>query len=135
MPVKLIARLLPHAVRRPGHGPGRLPLAASLAAAAALIACLAAGSAPTAPAGPAPPGTAGRADTATGGHPLLCGPPDFFIQCYSPGQYQVAYGVAPLLRRGITGHGETVVMPELANKLVPRQATFARSTIRRSRWS
>jgi len=42
-----------------------------------------------------------------------------FIQCYSPGQYQVAYGVPPLLRRGITGSGETVVMPELANKPGP----------------
>jgi subtilase family serine protease len=31
----------------------------------------------------------------------------------------VAYGVAPLLRRGITGKGETVVMPELANKPGP----------------
>src|SRR5262249_1707682 len=41
------------------------------------------------------------------------------IQCYSPRQYRVAYGVAPLLRRGITGHGETVVMPELASKPGP----------------
>jgi len=50
---------------------------------------------------------------------LSCGPPGYFIQCYSPGQYRVAYGVAPLLRRGITGRGETVVMPELANKPGP----------------
>ena len=50
---------------------------------------------------------------------MSCGPPDFFIQCYTPGQYQVAYGVAPLLRRGITGTGETVVMPELANRPGP----------------
>jgi subtilase family serine protease len=48
-------------------------------------------------------------------HSLSCGPPDYFIQCYSPGQYQVAYGVAPMLRRGITGRGETVVVPELAH--------------------
>ena len=27
----------------------------------------------------------------------------------------MAYGVAPLLRRGIDGSGETVVMPELAS--------------------
>jgi subtilase family serine protease len=47
---------------------------------------------------------------------VSCGPPDYFIQCYTPGQYQVAYGVTPLLRSGITGSGETVVMPELANK-------------------
>jgi kumamolisin len=34
--------------------------------------------------------------------------------CHSPQAYQVAYGIAPLLRRGIDGRGETVVMPELA---------------------
>ena len=61
------------------------------------------------------PERAGSADTDAVIHPLSCGPPDYFIQCYSPGQYQVAYGVAPLLSSGITGRGETVVMPELAN--------------------
>jgi subtilase family serine protease len=50
---------------------------------------------------------------------VSCGPPGYFIQCYTPGQYQMAYGVTPLLRRGITGSGETVVMPELANKPGP----------------
>ena len=35
--------------------------------------------------------------------------------CYSPQAYQVAYGVAPLLSRGIDGRGETVAMPELAS--------------------
>lgn len=34
--------------------------------------------------------------------------------CYSPYAYQTAYGVAPLLKHGINGSGETVVMPELA---------------------
>ena len=69
-----------------------------------------------------PPGTArnGRQRRYGGGASALpCGPPDYFIQCYSPGQYQVAYGVAPLLRSGITGRGETVVMPELANRPGP----------------
>jgi subtilase family serine protease len=116
MPVKTIVRLLPHAATRPVHRPRRLALAASLAAAATLIACLAAGSASAAPGRPARAGTVGRADTAAvKPGPVSCGPPDYFIQCYSPGQYQVAYGVAPLLERGITGRGETVVMPELAN--------------------
>src|SRR5689334_11185725 len=115
MPVKSIVHLIPHAATRSGHGPRRLSLAASLAAAAALIACLAVGSASAAPARPARAGTAGSADTAAAIRPLLCGPPDFFIQCYSPGQYQMAYGVTPLLRSGITGSGQTVVMPELAN--------------------
>jgi subtilase family serine protease len=34
--------------------------------------------------------------------------------CYTPAQLQVAYGVKPLLGRGIDGRGETVVLPELA---------------------
>jgi subtilase family serine protease len=34
--------------------------------------------------------------------------------CYTPQQLEVAYGVKPLLRRGIDGRGETVVLPELA---------------------
>jgi subtilase family serine protease len=113
MPVKSIVRLIPHAIMPP---PRRLSLAAGLAAAAALTACLAAGSAP---ARSARPGTASSTSTGAVSRPLLCGPPDYFIQCYSPGQYQVAYGVAPLLRRGVTGKGETVVMPELANKPGP----------------
>ncbi len=114
MPVKPIVHLMPHTVTRPGHRPRRLSLAASLAAAATLIGCLAAGSASAAPARHGPE-RVGSADTAAVTHQLLCGPPDYFIQCYSPGQYQVAYGVAPLLSSGITGRGETVVMPELAN--------------------
>jgi subtilase family serine protease len=118
MPVKPIVRLVPHAVTRPGHRPRWVSLAAGLAAAVTVIACLAAGSASAAPARPARAGTAASAETAAAG-PLSCGPPGFFIQCYTPGQYQVAYGAAPLLRRGITGKGETVVMPELANRPGP----------------
>ncbi len=117
MPIKWIVGLRPHAATRPEDGPRRLTLAASLAAAATLVACLAAGSASAEPARPAQAGTVGRADTAAvQPGPLLCGPPDFFIQCYSPGQYQLAYGVAPLLKRGISGKGEIVVMPELAER-------------------
>lgn len=62
----------------------------------------------------AAPARSAQADTAVPAAPLSCGPPDFFIPCYSPSQSQVAYGVAPLLRSGITGSGEIVVMPELA---------------------
>lgn len=41
--------------------------------------------------------------------------PGGLASCYSPQEYQVAYGVAPLLRRGIDGRGETVVVgPEPA---------------------
>src|SRR5579859_5515489 len=50
-----------------------------------------------------------------GGQPLVpaanCGSATI---CYSPQQLQVAYGVKPLLDRGIDGRGETVVLPELA---------------------
>jgi subtilase family serine protease len=116
MPAKSIARLVPHAITWPGHRRRPVSLAAGLAATAAVVACLAAGSAPARPARPA---TAGSAGTAAAGHLVSCGPPGYFIQCYTPGQYRVAYGVVPLLRRGITGSGETVVMPELANKPGP----------------
>jgi subtilase family serine protease len=34
--------------------------------------------------------------------------------CYTPQQLEAAYGVKPLLQRGIDGRGETVVLPELA---------------------
>ena len=119
MPTKSIIRLMPHtlthALTRARQRPGRLSLVAGLAAVTTVLTCLAVGSASAAPGRPARAGTAGSAGTATAMHPLVCGPPDFFIQCYSPGQYQVAYGVAPLLKSGITGRGETVVMPELAN--------------------
>jgi subtilase family serine protease len=36
------------------------------------------------------------------------------VTCYTPQQLEAAYGVQPLLRRGIDGRGETVVLPELA---------------------
>jgi subtilase family serine protease len=35
-------------------------------------------------------------------------------QCYAPRQFLVAYGIQPLLDRGINGHGVTVVLPEEA---------------------
>jgi subtilase family serine protease len=117
--MKSIFSLILHAVTRPGHRPRRLSLAAGLATVATFIVCLAAGSASAAPGRPARTGTAGNVGTAAVHRALSCGPPDYFIQCYSPGQYRVAYGVAPLLSKGITGTGETVVMPELANRPGP----------------
>jgi subtilase family serine protease len=39
---------------------------------------------------------------------------DSATTCYTPKQFEVAYGVQPLLQRGIDGRGETVVLPELA---------------------
>ena len=35
-------------------------------------------------------------------------------QCYAPHQFRVAYGIQPLLDRGIDGRGVTVVLPEEA---------------------
>jgi subtilase family serine protease len=90
------------------------------AAAAAAVTSLAAGSASAAPARPAQSGLAVKAHAAAAKVlPLNCGPKTYLIQCYSPAQFQVAYGVAPLLAQGINGSGETVVFPELANKPGP----------------
>jgi subtilase family serine protease len=104
-----ISRQHPHAATPPGHTSHRWRWAGAVAAAATLTAGLTAAAAPG-----AARSTAKAATSATPGA-VSCGPPGYFIQCYSPGQYRVAYGVAPLLKRGITGSGETVLMPELAN--------------------
>jgi len=48
-------------------------------------------------------------------------------RCYTPRQLEVAYGVGPLLHRGIDGRGETVVLPELAeSQLSPPLVTDLR---------
>ncbi|MGB9112280.1 MAG: S53 family peptidase [Acidimicrobiales bacterium] len=39
--------------------------------------------------------------------------------CYTPHDLQVAYGILPLLDRGINGRGETIVLPELAEPQFP----------------
>jgi subtilase family serine protease len=39
--------------------------------------------------------------------------------CYTPRQFETAYGIQPLLARGIDGRGETVVLPEIAEGLFP----------------
>jgi subtilase family serine protease len=44
--------------------------------------------------------------------------------CYTPRQLQVAYGIRPLLDRGITGRGQTVVLPEF-----PPSATGSPSAV------
>ena len=52
---------------------------------------------------------------------------DSVATCYTPQQLEVAYGVQSLLRRGIDGRGETVVLPELAEtQLNPPQVTDLR---------
>jgi subtilase family serine protease len=78
-------------------------------AAVSLAACLSAGLSAAYPAAAAADGTAVSASAGT--VPLNCEPPGVKAPpCYSPLAYQVAYGVAPLLRRGIDGRGETVVV-------------------------
>jgi subtilase family serine protease len=49
--------------------------------------------------------------------------------CYSPQAYETAYGVAPLLLRGIDGRGETVAMPELAQTPASHGATDIRKDL------
>jgi subtilase family serine protease len=55
----------------------------------------------TAPATPGPPGAVAADCLAAS-------------RCYAPRQFLVAYGIAPLLDRGIDGRGVTVVLPEEA---------------------
>jgi hypothetical protein len=103
MHLNQISRPRPHGARPPGRRPGRWPWLGAVT----LAACLAA-------AYPAAAAVGGTAVVAGPPRPLNCGPRDYFIQCYTPRAYEVAYGVAPLLRRGIDGRGETVALPELA---------------------
>jgi subtilase family serine protease len=49
--------------------------------------------------------------------------------CYTPQQIEVAYGVAPLLARGIDGRGETVVLPELAEPQFPLPTSDIRADL------
>jgi subtilase family serine protease len=86
------------------------PLAALLAAVATTLAASAS------------PGVGG-ADAASGGSADCVST----ASCYTPRQLEGAYGVGPLLRRGIDGRGETVVLPELAeSQLSPPVVTDLR---------
>src|SRR6266446_2589722 len=51
------------------------------------------------------------------GPPLTCLVPP--ATCYTPRVFRTAYGISPLLERGIDGRGQTVVMPELAQQPGP----------------
>ena len=102
-----VLRLRPHGARPYGHAPHRGRWAAAVVAATTLMVSLTAaavpGAAATATAKAARPGKPGA---------VPCGPQ---TACYTPRQYQVAYGASALLSRGIDGRGETVAMPEPAN--------------------
>jgi hypothetical protein len=57
---------------------------------------------------------------------------DSLSTCHSPGQFQDAYGILPLLRSGIDGHGETVVLPEIAEPQFPLPTTDIRRDLAQS---
>jgi subtilase family serine protease len=105
------------------HGIARRAGIVTVTAAVSLL-TLACGSAPaagnvagtTSPPPSASPHTGPANGTAKPGGPPLVSAADCgsATTCYSPQQLQVAYGVKPLLDRGIDGRGETVVLPELA---------------------
>jgi len=103
----------------PGPQPGTAPpplraAAAGLAVASVLVAGCA--SAPSGPPASAPASATADCDSVT--------------TCYTPGQIQVAYGIRPLLDRGIDGRGETVVLPELAQTaLSPPQVSDIRQDL------
>lgn len=86
-------------------------------AASALVLCLAATACAGTAASSAP--SAGTSLPATSATADACGSGKI---CYTPQQLQTAYGVSPLLRRGIDGRGEIVVLPELAESASDTQA-------------
>src|SRR4029077_7449547 len=89
----------------------RLPGRVSGLAIAIGLLVAACGSAQTAPPSPPPaPGTATPPPPA-GQRPSSTA--DCAATCYTPQQLEVAYGVQPLLRRGIDGRRATAVLPEL----------------------
>jgi subtilase family serine protease len=51
--------------------------------------------------------------------------------CYGPQQIEAAYGIAPLLHRGIDGRGQTVVLPELAEPQFPLPTSDIRQDLAR----
>lgn len=44
---------------------------------------------------------------------------DSVTTCYTPHRLQVAYGIEPLLKRGIDDRGETVVFPSSPSRSCP----------------
>jgi subtilase family serine protease len=60
---------------------------------------------------PRQPPAALKPKTAPTSEPPDC---DSVTTCYTPQQIEVAYGIRPLLKQGMDGRGETVVLPELA---------------------
>jgi subtilase family serine protease len=61
--------------------------------------------------GPAADGGYAARSAKTGPPPGCLVPP---ATCYTPRVFRTAYGISPLLERGIDGRGQTVVIPEIA---------------------
>src|SRR6266516_4508026 len=78
-----------------------------------------AGSGP--PASPRQPGStrAGSGPSASPRQPGSTAGCNAVTTCYGPQQLEAAYGIVPLLHRGIDGRGQTVVLPELAEPEFP----------------
>jgi subtilase family serine protease len=98
--------------RRPGRGcRRRVQTAAFIAAALALAGCASSTAARSTAAGSTATDTTSR----PAGYGCLPKPPGLMAPCYySPQLFRAAYGVTPLLDRGIDGRGQTVVLPEAA---------------------
>src|ERR1700683_1281115 len=109
-----------------------------LAASMPLAALLATACSPAQPGVASSPAQTGIASTGGPARPSPAPPPaapppsstadcNSVTTCYTPQQLQVAYGIKPLLDRGINGRGETVVLPELAeSRLNPPDVTDMR---------
>jgi subtilase family serine protease len=64
-------------------------------------------------------GWSAGAAPATGARTAADGECSSLTSCYTPRELEAAYGILPLLGRGVDGRGETVVLPEIAEGLFP----------------
>ena len=74
------------------------------------------------------------ADSARAARPAkACPSPSCLVPsatCYTPRVFRTAYGISPLLERGIDGRGQTVVMPELAQQPGPDASDIRQDMVR-----
>jgi subtilase family serine protease len=74
------------------------------------------------------------ADSGHAAQPAKAGPPPGCLvppaTCYTPRVFRTAYGISPLLERGIDGRGQTVVIPEVAQQPGPDASNIRRDMAR-----
>jgi subtilase family serine protease len=99
----------------------RVPFAAGIV----LTGVLAAGSMPSSAAAAQPPGAQAPRPQGNGATADCAS----LATCFTPSDIRAAYGIAPLLARGIDGLGETVVLPELAEPQFPIPVTDIRADL------